>query len=299
MRREYFLNIVVKVLFAIGIFTPNMIFASASENTEVGKWIAQNIILVIGFIVFVFVIILVANLARRLLILQSEQILEESGIPLKSHVDSEPEISLWQRLNERAWNLVPVSAEGSIDLGHDFDGIRELDNKLPPWWVGLFYGCIVYAGAYYYYYHWSGNGWSTEQEYLVEMEIGEELKSKYLDKMANAVNEKNVEVLDSAEDLAAGESVFKMSCGACHGMEGQGLVGPNLTDEYWVNGGGVKNIFETIKYGVPEKGMIAWNTQLRPQTMQQLASYILTLGGTNPPNPKAKEGKVYVPGESE
>jgi len=273
--------------------------AAPAQNTELGRWVAQNIILVIGFLVFVFVIIVVANLARRLMILQSEQILEESGVELKSHKTYEPEESLWERLNKKAWNLIPMSAEQTIDLGHDFDGIRELDNKLPPWWLGLFYGCIVFAGVYYYYYHWSGNEWTSQQEYFAEMEIGEELKSKYLDKMANAVNEKNVEILESAEDIASGESVFKMNCAACHGQQGQGLVGPNLTDEYWVHGGGVKNIFKTIKYGVPEKGMIAWNTQLRPQTMQQLASYILTLEGTNPPNPKAQEGKLYVPEDTE
>ena len=232
-----------------------------------------------------------ANLARRLLILQSQQILEESGIAIRSQSINEPETSLLQRLNDRAWSLVPVSAEQSIDLGHDFDGIRELDNKLPPWWLGLFYGSIVFAGIYLYYYHGSSSEWSSNQEYLAEMEIGEELKSKYLDKMANAVNEKNVEILDGLEDLAVGESVFKMSCAACHGQHGEGLVAPNLTDEYWVHGGGVKDIFKTIKYGVPEKGMIAWNTQL--------ASYILTLEGTNPPNPKAKEGKLYVPGAGE
>ena len=281
-------------MIVTAMLIPSIVSAAGPESTAIGKWFIQNIILVIGFIVFVFVILLVTNLARRLLILQSQQILEESGITPKSQIESEPKTSLWQRLNERAWNLVPVSAEQSIDLGHDFDGIRELDNKLPPWWLGLFYGGIIYAGAYMYFYHWSGNEWSSQQEYLVEMEIGEELKSKYLDKMANAVNEKNVEVLDSAEDLAEGESVFKMSCAACHGQEGQGLVGPNLTDEYWVNGGGIKDIFKTIKYGVPEKGMIAWNTQLRPLTMQQLSSYILTLEGTNPPNPKAQEGKLYV-----
>jgi cytochrome c oxidase cbb3-type subunit 3 len=83
------------------------------------------------------------------------------------------------------------------------------------------------------------------------------------------------------------------NCAACHGQKGEGVVGPNLTDAYWIHGGGIKNVFKTIKYGVPAKGMIAWETQLSPSQIQKVASYVLTLQGTNPPNGKAPEGEIW------
>ena len=80
----------------------------------------------------------------------------------------------------------------------------------------------------------------------------------------------------------------------CHGQKGEGLVGPNFADEYWIHGGGIKNVFKVIKYGVPDKGMIAWQAQLKPADMQKVGSYILTLQGTNPPNPKAPQGTIWA-----
>jgi cytochrome c oxidase cbb3-type subunit 3 len=145
-----------------------------------------------------------------------------------------------------------------------------------------------------YYYHWSGNDWSSDKEYAMAMEEAEIQKAAYLDRMANLVNENSVEVLTDAQSLAEGAEIFKANCLACHGAAGEGGVGPNMTDEYWVHGGGIKNIFKTIKYGVPEKGMISWKSQLKPVAMQKVSSYILTLQGTNPPNAKAPEGEKWV-----
>ena len=93
--------------------------------------------------------------------------------------------------------------------------------------------------------------------------------------------------------MGQGELIFKSFCAACHGQKGEGTVGPNFTDEYWIHGGGIQNVFKTIKYGVPDKGMIAWAAQLKPADMQKVASYILTLKGTNPPNPKAPQGEIW------
>lgn len=271
------------------------VHAAVSQNTAAGTWIGQHMILVIGFIVFVFAVIVIAQLARGLMIFQSEEILAQKGLVKKTVTSTSSSTSIWSNWMKKAWNLAPMTEEQSITLGHDFDGIRELDNKLPPWWLGLMYGSILFAVVYMYYYHFSGREWSSTAEYQAAMEVGDEIKAAYLFKMANAVNETNVAMLEDAEDLNAGAAVYKMNCAACHGQQGQGLVGPNLTDDYWVHGGDIKDIFRTIKYGVPEKGMIAWSTQLRPQTMQQVASYIMTLRGTNPPNPKSQEGKLYVP----
>ena len=118
-------------------------------------------------------------------------------------------------------------------------------------------------------------------------------------KQADQVDENTVVMLEDENELALGASIFINKCAVCHGLEGQGGVGPNMTDNYFVHGGTINDVFKTIKYGVPEKGMISWKSQLRSSDMQRVASYILTLVGTNPPNPKAPEGVLYEPTEEE
>jgi len=141
----------------------------------------------------------------------------------------------------------------------------------------------------------SGNGWSSDQEWEQEMAVAQAEVDAYLATKTDLITEKDVVVLDGEADLAAGKKIWIASCVACHGADGQGGIGPNMTDEFWIHGGDVKDIFKTIKYGVPEKGMISWKSQLKPKKMQQVSSYILTLVGTNPPNAKAAEGEKYVP----
>lgn len=125
------------------------------------------------------------------------------------------------------------------------------------------------------------------------MEQAEKEKQAYLAQMANKVNEENVTALTDPAEIAEGKNIFLTNCATCHGKEGQGGAGPNLTDDYWLHGGGIKNVFKTIKYGVPQKGMIAWETQLSPKQIQQVASYILTLRGTNPPGAKEPQGELW------
>jgi cytochrome c oxidase cbb3-type subunit 3 len=211
----------------------------------------------------------------------------------KEEIVKELTIPTWKRFYNWAWSIVPVANEEDIDLGHDYDGIRELDNRLPPWWLVLFYGSIAFAAVYMYIYHWSGSDWSSQQEYIMAMEHGEEMKKAYLAKQADFVDETNVEMVTDDASLAIGKDIFMAQCAVCHGQLGEGLVGPNFTDPYWIHGGGVADLFKTIKYGVPEKGMISWKSQLRPSEMQNVASYILTLQGTNPPNQKAREGELW------
>ena len=201
----------------------------------------------------------------------------------------------YSKLYTYAAGLVPKEKEKDLDLGHEFDGIRELDNSLPPWWLWLFYFTIAFSGVYLYYYTFTGKGADQAQEYVMEMEKAEIEKEAFLKTQANSVDENSVEILTDAAMLAEGKSIFKASCAVCHGNEGQGTIGPNLTDSYWKHGGSIKDIFKTVKYGVPEKGMIAWQAQLNPAAIQKVASYITTLSGTNPPNPKAAEGELYEP----
>ncbi len=203
----------------------------------------------------------------------------------------------WKGIGQILTNAVPVTEEDSIDMGHNYDGIRELDNKLPPWWKYGFYASILFAFAYMYFYHFSDTGWSSLKEYEAEMAEAAVIKEQYLQKVGNMVNEENVSVLQDASDLAAGEKVYTTFCVACHGSQGEGGIGPNFADAYWIHGGSINDIFSIIKYGAPEKGMISWQSQLRPVEMQQVASYILSLQGSNPPNAKEPQGELYQPGQ--
>lgn len=198
----------------------------------------------------------------------------------------------WARLN----SFKPVEQEADIDLGHDYDGIRELDNRLPPWWLYGFYACVVFAVVYLWRYHVSHTAPSSEQEYQLAMQEADERKAAYLAKAASNVDEHSVKLLTDAGDLAAGQRIFETACFACHGKAGEGGVGPNLTDAYWLHGGSVNDIFKTIKYGVPEKGMKSWRDDYSPSQIAQIASYIHSLKGSNPPNGKAPQGTLYEEG---
>lgn len=204
----------------------------------------------------------------------------------------------WKKLGQRLTDAVPVARESEIDMGHDYDGIRELDNNLPPWWKYSFYASIVFAFLYLGYYEIFGD-WSSEQEYITAMDEHEEIRSAYLARQADMVNEETVTVLADASALSAGKKIFQANCVACHAADGGGnAIGPNLTDEYWLHGGSVNNVFTTIKYGVIEKGMTPWQDLLKPVEMQQVSSYILSeLQGSTPAAPKAPQGELYVPAE--
>ena len=259
-------------------------------------WVVNNIVVVIGLGVILFAFYALWNTFEAIIYDKRRQVLAEQGIELKPK-EYVQEDSVFKKMYDKAWSLVPIDKEGEIDLGHDYDGIRELDNRLPPWWVYTFYLTIVIGIGYLYVYHYSDIGLSHQEEYSEAMEEAKVQKLKFLFAQSNAVNETNVVALSDEKSLQEAHEIFSMKCASCHGKQGQGLkgLGPNFTDQYWKHGGGVKNIFSTIKYGVPEKGMIAWKSQMQASDMHKLASYILTLEGTNPPNPKEPEGDLWVP----
>lgn len=293
MKIYKYLFLVLSTLVSSTVFSQEEVVAEVNSDYSIYHWLYENIILVIGGVVIVLVFASLLRLAFSLLSLQKARLMKEMGIE-KEEVLQELRQPFWSKAYDWAWSYVPIAEESDIDLGHDYDGIRELDNKLPPWWLILFYGTIAFAAIYMYIYHWSGSEWSSEQEYYASIELAEEQIKEYLAQQADAVDETNVTFLTDENTLLAGESIFIGQCAVCHGQNGEGLVGPNFTDQYWVKGGGVKNIFTTIKYGVPEKGMISWKSQLRPSEMQSVASYIMTLEGTDPPNQKAPEGELWT-----
>ncbi|MCU0429411.1 MAG: c-type cytochrome [Cytophagaceae bacterium] len=167
---------------------------------------------------------------------------------------------------------VPIEREHEILTDHEYDGIRELDNKLPPWWVAMFYMTIVFAFVYMWYYH-SEEGRLQDDEYLAEM-VEAEVQMKLA---ADKVNENNVTLIASGPRLDKGKEIFAVNCASCHGPNLEGKIGPNLTDATWLHGGDIKDIFKTIKYGVPAKGMIPWQSQLSPAQIQEVSSYIKSM----------------------
>jgi len=195
-------------------------------------------------------------------------------------------LSWWDRFN----SLRPVTEEASLDLGHEYDGIRELNNRLPGWWLYGFYGCIIFAGVYLYRFHVSHSAPSSKQEYERSVAKAESDLQEFLKKQGDAVDETNVKVLTGAEDIAAGKAVFVKSCAACHLETGAGSVGPNLTDDYWLHGNDIKSMFKTVRYGI--NAMPAWQAQLSNKQIAQVTSYIKKLHGTKPANPKAPQGTL-------
>lgn len=193
---------------------------------------------------------------------------------------------------------VEPEKEKDILMHHEYDGIRELDNVLPPWWLWLFYGTIIWGAVYAVNVHLTKVWPDQDTEYLLEVAKAEEDIKAYLALQAAAVDENTVVALTDAAALADGQSTFQEFCKACHGGAGEGnAVGPNLTDAYWLHGGSINDLFRTIKYGVVEKGMQSWKTDLNPQQMQNVASYILSLQGSNPPNAKEPQGELYTPAQ--
>ncbi len=201
----------------------------------------------------------------------------------------------WDRLMVVLTRSVPVEQEKDVLLDHDYDGIRELDNKLPPWWVWGFYLTIVFAFVYFFYYHMSGIGKLSAAEYKDEMNKAAFEKVERMKLNTNNVTEENVTRLTDVSSVKEGAEIFLKNCLACHGDKGQGNVGPNLTDMNWIHGGGINNIFRVITEGIPSKGMISWKAQLSPKQIQVVASFIMTLEGTNPAGAKEPQGEVYIP----
>lgn len=298
-----------KLLISVAVYTALLLSAvhiSAQDavdvsvpQTDVLTLAYDNILVLLAVIVLIGVILAGLNLIWALIDIQRINLLNKYGPEVLEKANLSATGTLWDKISQKSWNLVPMEREKEIEFDHDYDGIRELDNSLPPWWVWLFYLTIIWGVGYMVYYHFSDMGVNQETEYLMAMEAGEEQKTKFLASQANAVDENSVVYLDDAASLEEGKSIYMANCAACHGNNGEGTVGPNFTDKYWIHGGGIKNIFSTIKYGVPEKGMISWKTQLRPAAMQKVASYIMALEGTNPPNPKAPEGQLYEPENTE
>lgn len=272
-------------LFAQG--TPDATAASTASKTIGGM--PSSTFYVMATVLFLELFIIIAMLINIKFLLKAEK--EKLLSAAEMEEVKKTRLSWWDKFN----NLRPVSQEAELDLGHEYDGIRELNNRLPPWWLYGFYLTIVFAGIYLYRFHVSHTGPSSKEEYDHAVASAQVRIDEYLKKKGESVDENNVTLLTGAEDLKAGKAIFTdpSKCPACHTADGGGnTVGPNLTDNYWLYGGGIKDIFKTIKYGT-NKGMRSWKDDLSPKQIAQVASYVKSLKGTKPANPKEPQGTLY------
>lgn len=274
-------------------------FHSFSQNaepmtriTEIPEWAVNPSAYIIGFLflILLLTVYVLSQVNLKLIkILNPEPERIESGF---TNTVKKP--SLLRRIYLRLVDSVPVTEEKDILLDHDYDGIKELDNNLPPWWKYGFYLTIVFGIFYLLIYHVSGTGKLQADEYKEELRVAALAKEERMKASAENITDENVVTLIDADRITKGKEAFQKLCAACHRNDGGGQVGPNLTDEFWLHGGGIKNIFKTITYGVPAKGMISWQSQLSPKQIQEVSSYILTLKGTNPPAPKEPQGDKWL-----
>lgn len=303
------MNKIVKYIALSGgiwLFQSASIFAQTEADgqtvAETASWFSNYSITelsLIGIAIISLIVIVLASFtimrATNTLIYEvRKDALAKQGIDLELiEAAKAAKPSIWEGWYDKLTDAVPVQQEEDVMMHHNYDGIRELDNNLPPWWKYMFYASMVFAVVYFTHYHILGTGLLPHEELAEAIAQGEADKAAYLAQMANLVDETNVTVLTDEGSIVQGQTIFIEKCAQCHMNDGGGSVGPNLTDKYWIHGGSIEDIFKTIKYGVPAKGMIAWESQLRPPEMQKVASFIYSLEGTTPQQPKEAEGEIY------
>ncbi|MFY8185224.1 MAG: cbb3-type cytochrome c oxidase N-terminal domain-containing protein, partial [Bacteroidia bacterium] len=271
-----------KVAAIIGLVLLSTTSANAQDAVPV---VAEKFDWLIGgldmptFFIMVFIIVCEISLLTVLLnllkgLLKSDKVEVDvlTGAPVKKPAER----SIFDKITFD----VEIENEKDILLDHDYDGIKELDNNLPPWWKYGFYLTVVIAFVYMAHFHISKTGDLQEEEYNKSVAKGKAEVAEFMKNSANNVDESTVKILEGA-DLATGKDVFVTNCAACHGKLGEGTVGPNLVDNAWIHGGSLVDIFKSIKYGWVDKGMKSWKEDLSPMQMAQISSYIKSIQGTN------------------
>jgi len=282
---------IVILLFLSGT---NAIFAqdavAAAPTTDSGwtigglsyfTFFSLSITILVEFGVIYFLIISIKNFVKTYLIAEVDESTLAQSVVVK-------EKNMLDKFNAS----VEIEKEAEIMLDHNYDGIKELDNDLPPWWKYGFYLTIAVSVVYLFNYHVIRSGDLQGAEFDKEMAKAKLEVAEYMKTAANNVDETNVKILTELADIESGKNIYTANCAACHGKIGEGGVGPNMTDNYWIHGGDIVSVFKSVKYGWPDKGMKAWKEDLSPMQMAQVSSYINSLIGTNPPNGKAPQGEL-------
>jgi cytochrome c oxidase cbb3-type subunit III len=174
---------------------------------------------------------------------------------------------------------------------HEVDGIQEYDNKLPNWWLFTLYAAIAFAVGYWFHYHQAKFGDGPSAEYEAEMEKVNAAQAAKLKSAPVMTPEALTALAKDKGTVDTGKQVFTTTCAACHRADAGGLVGPNLTDEFWLHGAAPEKVYKSVATGIPDKGMPAWGQQLGPDRVSAVVAYVLTLRGTNVPNGKAPQGE--------
>ena len=274
----------IYVIFVIATF---IALAKAFMVYENPFSIYENPLVWLALIGFILVVIL-KELVNVLAIKKATELQNE-----KDGIVPEPKDAWIPKLLKSWTNAKAIEEEQEIVLDHNYDGIRELDNSLPPWWVYMFYATILFAVVYLVRFEvLDGDNQIVEYDKAVA-EAKAEL-NKYRATATDLITAENVTLLTDAKDLGRGKAIFNLNCASCHLSDGGGSIGPNLTDEYWILGGGIKNVFSTISNGGRDgKGMIAWDKTLKTSDIAKVSSYVISLQGTTPAQGKAPQGEKW------
>ncbi len=275
----------------LAVFGAMEYFVDSGEDFAFVKYPLISLFLLVFLILLIAIEIIISavdNILYQILTEEQKQKVDaESNLSIK---ESDWYISMMKKLTR----TVPIENEGQLLLDHDYDGIKELDNVLPPWWVYLFYGCILFGVIYLVRFEILGAP-DQEMELKNEMAQAKIEVAEYMKNAPDMMDEETVTLLTDAASLNEGKTIFTTNCAACHRADAGGQIGPNLTDKYWILGGGIKNLFHTLEHGGRDgKGMISWKGTLKPKEMQKVASYVLSLQGSNPKDPKAPDGEIWI-----
>jgi len=285
-------------LTLVNLILSTCLFAQTDASIDQNSNLETLLYVVIGLVLLISILVLLVAIYTLFVV---RTILTHEKEKTKEEDLEEPDETIWMKISKSLTKAKPVEEEEDILLDHNYDGIKELDNHLPPWWKWLFYITIFWSLIYLLTYHvfdWLPLSAEEYDRSIVRAEAA--LEAQKASSPTAAIDENNITVTTVESDLANGATIFKRQCAVCHQEDGGGNVGPNLTDNYWIHGGSIKNIFSTIKYGVPQKGMISWESQLNPSEMRNVSSYIkVNLVGSQPANPKEPQGELYDPSTEE
>jgi cytochrome c oxidase cbb3-type subunit III len=280
---KYFLKI---SLFIFLFFQSGIVQADTAVGVSKSSMSGNDLLLVFSIGMLIIVMLVVA------IVLFNISLALKKMLPSKVEIDTEFQKAMDDRtIRQKLAGLRPMKYEQTMMMEHAYDGILEIDNPIPAWFMTLFYGSILVSVIYLFAYHVVGDGQTMTTEYKEQMVEGEAIKQAYMKQFASSINENNVTLLKDDTSIKEGKKMFTQNCVACHAADGGGGVGPNLTDEFWLHGGNVKSVFHTISEGVAEKGMISWKKSINPLQIQQITSYIFTLKGTKPAKPKEPQGE--------
>jgi cytochrome c oxidase cbb3-type subunit 3 len=283
------------ILFLSALLVSFVSQAQATTQSSIWDEPMTKFYLVVSFIFVVSLLTVVALLyVLRVINILAENAAREKAERAGNIYQPAPSFfkSFWDKIN----GFVPKEKEATLVMDHNYDGITELDNHLPPWWKWLFYVTIIWGVVYFFAYHVFNSLPLSISEYNNEVALANEQMQKM--KTANPgpkIDEASVEITADAKMLDNGKSTFLNTCSSCHRKDGGGDIGPNLTDEYWKHGGNIKNLFKVVTNGVPGTNMVAWGGVMSPEAIRNVASYVLTLQGSKPANPKKPEGDLYKP----